>query len=392
MIALPLDIAARFIRGATEIERLGSGLAPLRLPAWTRAQHADRWIELWSAQTVGVRLVARTCARRIAIEMTVTRMVPADATAPPFPCLAVATIGGVEVGRAEIVAGPTIHTRPDGTWSEADGPRSVVEFALPEFDVEREVTIWLPHNGATVIHGVSADAPLEEAAASIRPRWVHHGSSVSHCLEAETPLGPWPQQVARALDLELTNLAVAGNAQLDPFVARTIAAQPADILTLELGVNIVNADSMRRRTFIPALHGFMDLIREGHPHVPIVVLTPIACPALESTPGPTKKRADGRYHGSPREIADGDGTLTLGIVRSLIRDVTESRSHTDRLLWGTDGRTLFGDADVALLWDGLHPSQAGYDLVSHRFIDSTRDPSSGLHAAFAGVLAQTQSS
>ena len=181
MIALPLDIAARFIRGATEIERLGSGLAPLRLPAWTRAQHADRWIELWSAQTVGVRLVARTCARRIAIEMTVTRMVPADATAPPFPCLAVATIGGAEVGRAEIVAGPTIHTRPDGTWSEADGPRSVVEFALPESDVEREVSIWLPHNGATVIHGVSADAPLEEAAASARPRWVHHGSSISHC-------------------------------------------------------------------------------------------------------------------------------------------------------------------------------------------------------------------
>jgi lysophospholipase L1-like esterase len=386
MIALPIERVARLIRGATEVERGANVISPLRLPRWTRAQQADRWIEFWSAQTVGVRLVTLTTARRVLLEVSVTRLVPLDATEPPFPCVIVATIGGVEVSRREIVSGPTILTHPDRTWSKIDGPRSLIELTLPEADGEREVTIWFPHNGAAVIHGVSADAPLEEPARSTQPRWLHHGSSVSHCIEAESPLGPWPQQAARTLNLELTNLAIAGNAQLDPFVARTIAAEPADIITLKLGVNVVNADSMRRRAFIPALHGFLDLIREGHPFTPIVVLTPIVSPSIEDTPGPSRKLADGRFYGTEREVADGDGTLTLRIVRMLVTAAVEERAQTDLFLWGSDGLELFSQTDAALLWDGLHPSQAGYDLIARRFVAQVRDGSSALSEAFSRIV------
>ena len=181
---------------------------------------------MWSAQSLGIRLVTVTTAHHLSLELTVTRMVPADAESPPFPCSIVAMMGGVETGRVAIVDGPVIVTKPDRTWVEVDGPRSVVEFDLGPSVGERGVTIWLPHNGATIIHEVTSDAPLHPPVPSTRPRWLHHGSSASHCLEAESPLSPWPQIVARSLDLDLTNLAIAGNAQLDPFVARTIAAEP----------------------------------------------------------------------------------------------------------------------------------------------------------------------
>jgi hypothetical protein len=40
---------------------------------------------------------------------------------------------------------------------------------------------------------------------------------------------------------------------------------PADLITLKVGINLVNADSMRERTFRPAVHAFLDTIREGIP-------------------------------------------------------------------------------------------------------------------------------
>ena len=143
---------------------------------------------------------------------------------------------------------------------------------------------------------------------------------------------------------------------------------------------------MRRRTFVPALHGFLAVIRERHPTPPIVVLTPIACPAIEDTPGPTRKLADGFYRGTPREIADGDGTLTLGIARELVREAIESRAATDPLLWGSDGLELFGAGDSQLLWDGLHPNQSGYDLIAERFLARVADPVTSLGAAFGTVV------
>ena len=387
---VPLEHIRSLVRGASGFEWVGADLSPLRLPAWTRVEHADRWIELWAAHTLGVRIVTRTAATRIEVVATITRMVPPDAVEPPFPASIVATIDGEIVASVQIEGGPVILARPDRGWQFIDGPASVLILDLPPAGREREVTIWLPHNGHALLRSMRADRPLNPGAPDSRSRWVHHGSSVSQGLEATSPLGPWPQLAARALGLDLTNLAIAGNAQLDPFVARTIAATPADIVTLKLGVNIVNVDSMRRRAFIPALHGFLDLVREGHPETPIVVITPIVCPAVEDIPGPTRKLGDGRYHGTPRETVAGDGTLTLGIVREIVRDVTDARSRTDELLWAGDGLTLLGDADRAHLWDGLHPDQTGYSIMAERFVAQARDPDTDIGRAFARVLTPPQ--
>jgi lysophospholipase L1-like esterase len=342
-------------------------------------------MEFWSAQTCGVRLTLRTAATVISVEATVTRIVPADAAEPPFAACLVATAAGTEVARAEVDGGPLIHTLPDRGWAEVPGPSGRYELAIGGEGGKRDVTVWLPHNGSTIIHAVRADAPVTAPSVATERRWLHHGSSVSHGLEAHSPLQTWPQLAASELGLELTNLAIAGNAQLDYFVARAIAAAPADVITLKLGVNTINVDGMRKRSFLPALHGFLDVVRDGHPTTPIVVLTPVVSPAIEGTPGPTRK-VNGAYQGTPREIVPGDGTLTLGLVRDLIRDVVSTRMVDDDLLWFGDGLELLGSADADRLWDNLHPDQAGYDLVAQRFVANARDATTPIGAAFADLL------
>ena len=121
-------------------------------------------------------------------------------------------------------------------------------------------------------------------------RWWHHGSSISHCIEAATPRGVWPVAAADQLSLDVTNLGFAANAHLDPFTARAMRDSGADLFSLKIGINIVGGDTMKRRTFVPAVHGFLDTIREGAPSAPILVISPIFCPMHEDTPGPDRHR------------------------------------------------------------------------------------------------------
>lgn len=116
--------------------------------------------------------------------------------------------------------------------------------------------------------------------------WLHHGSSISHGSDAASPTRIWPAVAARLGGVELINLGLAGSALLDPFTARAVRDTPADLISLKIGINIVNHDVMRLRAFGPAVHGFLDTVREGHPQTPLLVVSPILCPLHEDTPGP----------------------------------------------------------------------------------------------------------
>jgi hypothetical protein len=84
-------------------------------------------------------------------------------------------------------------------------------------------------------------------------------------MTAPCPTRTWSAIAAREQGWDCPNLGLSGQAQLDPFIARAIRDALADIITLKIGVNLVNADSMTLRTFRPAVHGFLDTIREGRP-------------------------------------------------------------------------------------------------------------------------------
>src|SRR5699024_7824553 len=109
---------------------------------------------------------------------------------------------------------------------------------------EKDVELWLPHNETTELVELRTDATVAPLAAPERPTWVHHGSSISHGSNATSPSETWPALAAAVSGVELVNLGFGGSAMLDPFVARVIRDVPADLISVKIGINLVNADVM----------------------------------------------------------------------------------------------------------------------------------------------------
>ena len=364
------------VRGAAEVEETPDGVVVHRLPAAARAQLPDGFVRMCEEQPSGVRLVLRTAARRLELDVRAARTRAVGRPVPEGGRYDVVVDGQV-VGQGTAGEHGVLDLDPvTGTTSGDIGPVTAVTF--PELPAgEKDVAIWLPYAEVTRLVGLRTDAPVSRAVGTgVRPRWVHHGSSISHGASADSPTGTWPVVAARRAGLDLVNLGLSGNAVLDPFTARAIRDQPANLITLKLGINVVNHDCFRRRTFTPAVDGFLDTIREGHPTTPIVVVSPILCPMVEDRPGPTAidpaSPGDApvfRTAGRPEELAA--GKLSLRVIRQILADVVARRAATDPHLTYLDGLELFGprEWEAMPMPDLLHPDAAGQRHIGERFAE-----------------------
>ncbi|NEB95876.1 GDSL-type esterase/lipase family protein [Streptomyces bauhiniae] len=367
-------LTAGLVRGALELERTERGLLPHRLPARARAQCADPQLHMVESQPSGVRLVFRTRATTMELDTVPTKR--AYLGAPPRPDgVYDLLVDGRPAGSTTVTGGDTLTL--DMTTGAAEltpGPVGTARFAGLSAE-DKTVEIWLPHNETTKLVALRTDAPVEPAPAPGRPVWLHHGSSISHGSDAPSPTGVWPAVAASLGGVELVNLGLGGSALLDPFTARALRDTPADLISVKLGINLVNTDLMRLRAFGPAVHGFLDTVREGHPDTPLLVVSPILCPMHEDTPGPTmpdlaalsEGRLAFRAAGDPAEAAQ--GKLTLNSVRAELARIVAHRSAEDPRLHLLDGRELYGEADFAELPlpDGLHPDGAAHRRIGERF-------------------------
>ncbi|MEU6147852.1 GDSL-type esterase/lipase family protein [Streptomyces sp. NPDC047081] len=369
-------VTADLLRGALDVEPTEHGLLPHRLPAWARAQNTDPQLAMAESQSSGIRLALRT--RATVVELDTLRTKRAYVGAPPRPDgLYDLVVDGRLSGQASVTGGNTITVdMTAGTAELQPGPVGTVRFAgLP--DTLKTVEIWLPHNETTEVVALRTDALVEPAPADGRKVWLHHGSSISHGSDAASPTTTWPVLAASLAGVEVTNLGLAGSALLDPFTARTLRDTPADLISVKIGINLVNTDLMRLRAFTPAVHGFLDTIREGHPDTPLLVVSPILCPIHEDTPGPSvpdfSDIAAGRLRfaalGDPAERAS--GKLTLNVIRDELARIVGQRAADDPNLHHLDGRDLYGEADTAELPlpDDLHPDAATHRRIGERFAE-----------------------
>ena len=254
-------------------------------------------------------------------------------------------------------------------------PGTVVFDGLPA--TEKDVEIWLPHDETTELVALHGDATIDGRAEAGRPVWLHHGSSISHGSNAASPTGTWPALAARLGGVDLVNLGFGGSALLDPFMARVLRDTPADLISVEIGINIVNADLMRLRALTPAVHGFLDTIRDGHPDTPLLVVSSILCPIQEDTPGPLAPDPASYGTDQVRFLATGDpderalGRLTLRMVRDELDRIVAQRVAGDPQLSYLDGRELYGEADAERLPlpDAVHPDAATHRLMGERFAE-----------------------
>ncbi|MFC3493811.1 GDSL-type esterase/lipase family protein [Glycomyces rhizosphaerae] len=374
MTLQPFPIKPEMIRGAVEIEETDRGLIPHRLPRWARRQIPDRFMIQTSAESAGIRLALRTAADVVELDVQ-TRRIAADATAPMPPSAYEITEGGALVATATAPIGSRYvftFERPNGEI--APGPDATVRFEGLAAGVERDLELWLPYYDHVELLALRVDAPVSTVADAAL-RWVHHGSSISHGYRADTTTGTWPVVAALESGAHLTNLAFSGNAMLDPFTARTIRDIRADLVSLKLGINLVCGDVMRVRAFRPAVDGFLDTIREGHPDTPIVLVSPIWCEPVETSAGPTiqdpaRSEEWSIAAGSEDDVAT--GKLSLRVIRAELESIVDRRrADGDRRLHYLDGLALYGENDAAAmpLPDNLHPGPDVQRLIGERFAD-----------------------
>ncbi|MET0190804.1 MAG: GDSL-type esterase/lipase family protein [Pseudonocardia sediminis] len=370
-------ITPDLLRGALELERTEHGVAPHRLPARARAQ-ADGQLAMAEAQPSGVRLVFRTRAGVVELDTLRTRVGYQGMPLRPDGVYDL-VVDGELVAQASTTGGKVLLLdMATGTAETRSGPVGTVRFDGLG-DQVKDVEIWLPHTEITELVALRTDAPVEAAPAGERRVWLHHGSSISHGSNAASPSTTWAALAAARGGVDLVNLGFGGSAMLDPFTARAMRDTPADLISVKIGINLVNADVMRLRAFGPAVHGFLDTIRDGHPTTPLLVVSPILCPIHEDTPGPgAVDMEDGsmrfRATGDPAERAA--GKLTLTVIRAELARIVAQRSAADPNLTHLDGLDLYGEADHAdlPLPDRLHPDAATHRRIAERFTAAVFGP------------------
>ena len=217
-------------------------------------------------------------------------------------------------------------------------------------DAEKRIELWLPQFGQFQLRSLEIDdGATVEAFTDTRPRWITYGSSITQCRTAASPTQTWPAIVARESGLNLTCLGYGGQCHLDAMVARMIRDLPADYISMCLGINIQGASSLGPRAFRPAIIGAVQIVREKHPDIPLVLMSPICSPPRETTPNAVGFHLKG--------------------MREEVQAAAEAlRAHGDKQIHYVDGLSVFGADSVHLLPDDLHPDAEGYRVMGKNFI------------------------
>lgn len=357
------------VQGALDYDNRGKGISPRRLPAWTRSQ-IPQLMDVMVRMPSGVRLRFNTDSTSVAITFHATNLVT-----PPRPRRPIALtleVNGERYAKSSNEGNQIILNSDDPTEFKLERGEPDTLLFKDLATGEKTCELWLPHNAFIELRTLTVD---DQSSISLPPpddrtRWIHYGSSISHCMEAEDPSLIWPAVAARQSKFCLQSLGFGGQCHLDQFVARTIRDSDAEVISIKAGINVINMDSMKERIFEPTLHGFLDTIRERKKSEPIFVVSAIYCPAAEHHPGPTIPDAQGKFITIPGHGEVRDGCMTLMQSRSVLeRVVTVRREAGDENLYYVNGLDLFGEADADDLPDDLHPNPEGYIRMGERFAE-----------------------
>ncbi|MEU8223607.1 GDSL-type esterase/lipase family protein [Kribbella sp. NPDC048915] len=252
-------------------------------------------------------------------------------------CLQVRAEHGIYTGIApvDVLVDGTLHARR----AVQEGQQRL------EVDLEpgaHEIEIWLPQAGVIAVREPVFDGTADPVATD-GPHWITYGSSITQCAGADGPSETWPALVARRQGWNLRALGFAGECHLDPIAARTIRDNPADLISLCLGINVFGGSTFSGRTLPSAVEAFVATVRSGHPETPIVVITPLVAPNVE---------------GKPNEV---------GLTLDTVRDLVELGARRDPAVTVVDGRDILtADEARELYADDLHPGPDGYRLIAER--------------------------
>jgi lysophospholipase L1-like esterase len=204
---------------------------------------------------------------------------------------------------------------------------------------DHRAIVYLPEGMKPTILGIDAvDGSIEPAAP--RKKWVCYGDSIAEGWSASGPAIAWPAIVAREYGLDVVNMGYAGAARGEIVSAEEIADLEADVISITHGTNCWTRIPHSIDLFKANLHAFIDVVRQGHPHTPIVAASPIIRPDAESEPN--------RFG------------ATLTDLRAAFEHVVIERSQTDTMLRLVEGLPLVTEEQLA---DEIHPNDEGHHAI-----------------------------
>ncbi|MEV8534099.1 GDSL-type esterase/lipase family protein [Streptomyces sp. NPDC051211] len=266
----------------------------------------------------------------------------------------------VEIRYRAAVPGPTDALRDLAHGFALWNREGLLGEVFTEPAAEAVVRIELPPGrGPYTVHPPEAQSPLllglrgiggPLAPAPAAPRWVVHGDSITEGWWSTRPAHCWPAVAGRALGWDTVNLGYAGAARGELATAEQLAALPADALTLAFGTNCWSRVPHSVPLMYETTRAFLELVRQGHPRTPLLLVSPVLRPDAERTPN------------------------RLGATLGALRDAME-RAVGDRISGGDEhlallpGRDLLGPEHLA---DGLHPNDAGHALLGLAVVTALR--------------------
>ena len=151
-----------------------------------------------------------------------------------------------------------------------------------EFDNRqlREITINFPmYNGVNSLYiGLENDCVLEKPVPySIEKPVVYYGSSISQGGCASRPGTNYPALLSRWLDTDFINLGFSGNDKGEAALAHHIATLDMSVFVYAYGHNTPSIEHYEN-TYYP----FYEIVREKHPDLPIIFMSPPICPQLKN--------------------------------------------------------------------------------------------------------------
>lgn len=206
------------------------------------------------------------------------------------------------------------------------------------------VTVHLPEGMrplVTAVRGIGGT--IEPGPAG--PRWLCYGDSIAEGWASTGPGRAWPAVAARRWGLDVVNLGYAGAARGEIVSAEQMAALPADVVSITHGTNCWTRVPHSVEQVRAGLAAFLDVVRQGHPDVPVVVGSPVVRPDAEDTPNRLGAR--------------------LFDLREVIEEVVAARraAGDDRLTLVRGGPLLA----AGQLPDGIHPGDEGHAVLAEAF-------------------------
>lgn len=201
--------------------------------------------------------------------------------------------------------------------------------------------VYLPEGMKPTVTGIEpVGGSIEPPPA--QPRWIAYGDSLAEGWVASGPSGAWPAIAGRDHGLDVVNMGYAGAARGEIVSAEQIADVGADVISITHGTNCWTRTPHSVGMFREGLVAFLDVVRQGHPKVPIIVATPVVRPDAETT-------------------ANRLGA-TLADLRATMADAVRARIAVgdDRLVL-LDGFAMMGPDQLA---DGVHPGDEGHQSLA----------------------------